>query len=144
MIKIGEKIKRLRLDSGLTQTELAKKAGLHRVGLAKIESGQRKRPDLLTRKKLAEALGVDVKLLLKDTMYPKKWNEEVEEKVKVLESILPWLKMVERHKESSWEDVVSAGRARSQIKMAILDLYNLQYFDEKSARRWQESLDIHA
>lgn len=142
MPKIGEKIKQLRLERGLTQMELAKKSGLHRVGLAKIETGQRKTPDLMTCRNLAQALGVDIAFLLEGQMNAKKWNEEVESRVKTLESLLPWLKSIERDQESTWEDVVNAGRARRQIEMAILDVYSLQYFDKESARRWQESLEV--
>jgi transcriptional regulator with XRE-family HTH domain len=61
---IRNKIKRLRKRHGWTQDELAKKAKLHRVSLAQIEIGRRKNPDLLTRKKLAKALGVDIRELL--------------------------------------------------------------------------------
>ncbi len=63
-LKIGMKIKRLRKKQGLTQEQLAKKAGLHLVTVGRIESGMRKNPDLLTRKKLAKALGVDITELL--------------------------------------------------------------------------------
>jgi transcriptional regulator with XRE-family HTH domain len=126
MAKTGEKIKQLRLERGFTQTELTKKSGLHRVSLAKIEAGQRKTPDLTTCRKLAKALRVDIAFLLEGKMDAKKWNEEVDAKVKILESLLPWLKSIERNRESTWEDVVNAGRARRQIEMAILDIYSLQ------------------
>ena len=58
------KIKRLREEKGLTQDQLAKKAGLHRVTVAQIEADMRKNPDLSTRKKLAKALGVPITELL--------------------------------------------------------------------------------
>jgi transcriptional regulator with XRE-family HTH domain len=144
MLTIGKTIKQLRLERGFTQAELAKKSRLHRVGLAKIESGQRKTPDLATCRKLAKALGVDITFLLEGKMEAKKWNKEVDEKVEILNSLLPWLKDVEGDKESTWEDKVNAGRARHQIEMAILDVYSLQYFDKESASRWQKSLEIQA
>ena len=64
MSKIGAKIKRLREGRGWTQGELAKKAGLHIVSIGQIEAGMRQNPALLTRKKLAKALGVDITELL--------------------------------------------------------------------------------
>lgn len=62
--RIGMRIKKLREQKGWTQDRLAKKAGLHRVGLAKIESGDRPNPGILTVKKLARALGVEIAELL--------------------------------------------------------------------------------
>ena len=56
-------VKRLRLDRGLTQETLAKKAGVHRVYIAQIE-GQTKVPSVATLEKLAKALGVKVGRLL--------------------------------------------------------------------------------
>lgn len=63
MASIAATIKRLRKRKGLTQAQLAKKAGLHRVGLGMIEVKMRT-PTLETRKKLAKALGVDIMELL--------------------------------------------------------------------------------
>jgi transcriptional regulator with XRE-family HTH domain len=150
VLKIGEKIKRLRLERGLTQAELAKKSGLHHIGLAKIEVGQRKTPNLVTCRKLAKALGVDITFLLEGKMEPKKWNKEVYAKVEILEPLLRWLKSIEKEAEKddaeefTWEDTVNAGRARHQIEMAILDIYSLAYFDKESARRCKESQETHA
>ena len=62
--RISMKIRRLREKKGLTQEQLAEKAGLHRVSIAMIESGMRKNPDLSTRKKLAKAFKVKITELL--------------------------------------------------------------------------------
>jgi len=48
----------------MTQEQLARKAGMHRVGLAKIESGERPNPGVLTVKKIAKALSVPITDLL--------------------------------------------------------------------------------
>jgi transcriptional regulator with XRE-family HTH domain len=61
--KLGMSIKRLRVERGLTQEVLAKKAGVHRVYIAQIE-GQTKVPSLATLEKLAKALRVKVGRLL--------------------------------------------------------------------------------
>jgi transcriptional regulator with XRE-family HTH domain len=63
-ISIAMKVQRLRTKHGWTQAQLAKKARVHRVTIGRIEAGMRKDPDLLTRKKLAKALGVPITELL--------------------------------------------------------------------------------
>jgi transcriptional regulator with XRE-family HTH domain len=57
-------IKRLRLERGLTQVELAKRAAVTQAYVAKIESGDRANPSLAILKHLAKALGVPVTALL--------------------------------------------------------------------------------
>jgi transcriptional regulator with XRE-family HTH domain len=56
-------IQRLRKKRGMTQAELATKAGVHRIYVAQIE-GQTKVPSIATLEKLAKALGVKVGRLL--------------------------------------------------------------------------------
>lgn len=62
-MKIGIKIRKLREGQGITQRQLAKKAGLSREGIAYIETNART-PTLLSRKKIAKALGVEIIALL--------------------------------------------------------------------------------
>jgi transcriptional regulator with XRE-family HTH domain len=57
-------IKRLRIERGLTQVELAKKARVTQTYVAKIEGGDRVNPSLPVLKRLATALGVSVAKLL--------------------------------------------------------------------------------
>ena len=54
---IGEKLKRLRLREGMTQAELARRAGLTRRTLSHIERNVTE-PHMSTRLMLSEALGV--------------------------------------------------------------------------------------
>ncbi len=54
---IGTRIREARQRRKLSQTELARRVGLHRVSLANIEGG-RKTPSLPTLFKLARALKV--------------------------------------------------------------------------------------
>lgn len=61
---ISSKVKQLRNKRGWTQEELAKKAGISRVSVARIEAGMRKNPDLSTRQKLAKAFKVSIMELL--------------------------------------------------------------------------------
>src|SRR6516164_9225280 len=54
----GELLRRARQAAGLTQEELAERAGLSRRGIADLESGARKTPRKDTVALLAAALGV--------------------------------------------------------------------------------------
>ena len=59
-----EKLWELRVNQGLTQRQLARKAGISNATLSKIEHGRSARPPTL--KKLADVLGVEpVDLLLR-------------------------------------------------------------------------------
>ena len=52
---IGSKIRKLRLEKGITQIELAKKAGISNTYLSDIEN-ERTNPSLKTLLKIAKAL----------------------------------------------------------------------------------------
>jgi transcriptional regulator with XRE-family HTH domain len=53
----ARRLRELRDAAGLTQAQLAEKAGLHRQGIAKLENGERE-PAWGTVRALARALGV--------------------------------------------------------------------------------------
>ena len=55
---IGSKIKELRLQKGMNQKDLAKKAGISNTYLSDIEH-QRTNPSIKTLSKIAEALEID-------------------------------------------------------------------------------------
>ena len=61
---IGTMLYALREKKGLTQVDLAHKAGITQPYLAQIESGERKNPSLVILQRLAKALGVPVAKLL--------------------------------------------------------------------------------
>ena len=61
MVKLT-RLKALRERQALTQEELARKAGINRVTLARIETGAEPYP--ATVRKLAEALGVEPAALM--------------------------------------------------------------------------------
>jgi len=63
--KIGEVIKKLRLESGISQDVLSKKADLSFHTISKIEAGATPNPTIDTVKKIAEALGVSLDVLTK-------------------------------------------------------------------------------
>jgi len=62
---IGENIKKMRANLGLTQDDLARKANIKYTTLTKIESGVVNKPSVQTMAKIAKALEVNVEDLLK-------------------------------------------------------------------------------
>lgn len=58
MDHVGELIRRYRGRSGMTQEELARKAGVAASTLIRIESGEAKRPRVGTLSRLSEVLGI--------------------------------------------------------------------------------------
>lgn len=54
---LGKRLKELRLEAGLTQAELAKRTGIHRPNIARVEAG-RHTPSLETLSRLTVAIGV--------------------------------------------------------------------------------------
>ncbi len=65
MQSIGRRIKELREASGITRTELGRRANVTRAYVSSIESGTRNNPSLDVLRRLAEALKTDVSELLK-------------------------------------------------------------------------------
>ncbi len=61
---IGERLKRLREIKGLSQNELAKRAGVHRPTISELEAGRQQDVTVETAKRLARALGVSLGLLV--------------------------------------------------------------------------------
>jgi len=62
--RLSAVIRKLREDRGLTQEQVAKKAGVSKNYITMLEAGARKNPSLPVLKKLAKALGVPVTELL--------------------------------------------------------------------------------
>ncbi len=61
---LGHRLKRLREARGLTQADLAKRAGLHRVYVTQLEIGVKTNPTLDTLQRLAKALRIPIPELL--------------------------------------------------------------------------------
>lgn len=55
--RLGARVRELRLQAGLTQAELARRTGIHRPNIARVEAG-RHTPSLETLARLAAAIGV--------------------------------------------------------------------------------------
>jgi transcriptional regulator with XRE-family HTH domain len=62
--RLGMTLKKLRMEAGLTQEELAKKGGVTYAYISMLESGAKTNPSLALLKKLAKALKVKVGELL--------------------------------------------------------------------------------
>ena len=60
--EFGINLKKIRLENGLTQEQLADKAGMHFTYIGQIERGIRN-PSLINLHKLAKALNIDSKKL---------------------------------------------------------------------------------
>jgi transcriptional regulator with XRE-family HTH domain len=54
------KLRTIRLNLGLTQVELAERAGVSLHTVKRLEGGHRKRPYPATRRRIAAALGVTI------------------------------------------------------------------------------------
>lgn len=65
MATIGENIKKLRTKQGISQDDLARKAGLKYSTLAKIEGDFVTKPGVQMIAKIAKVLGVSMEELLK-------------------------------------------------------------------------------
>lgn len=62
--KLGENVRRIREEKGMTQIELCRKLELDRAYMSNIENGK-KNPTLATIEKIAKALGVSLDELIK-------------------------------------------------------------------------------
>jgi len=62
-VHLGARLRRLRLAAGLTQAELARRTGIQRPNIARLESG-RHTPSLETLARLASAIGVPTSRVL--------------------------------------------------------------------------------
>lgn len=63
---IGEKIKKVRNDKGLTQEELAQKANISYITLVKIEQEKVENPTMKTLQKIAKALEISLDEIVKN------------------------------------------------------------------------------
>lgn len=67
--ELGKYVEIIRIDKGLSQRQLAEKAGISNTEVWRIESGKRKNPSPLVLKALAPQLGVSYEDLMKKAGY---------------------------------------------------------------------------
>lgn len=65
MVNIGRAIRRIRMSKGLTQTEVAERAGVDQAYITMLERGKRKNPTLIVLERIADALRVELRDLLR-------------------------------------------------------------------------------
>lgn len=63
--RLGARLRELRLEAGLTQAELARRTGIHRPNIARVEAG-RHTPSLETLARIATAIGVPTTRVLSE------------------------------------------------------------------------------
>jgi transcriptional regulator with XRE-family HTH domain len=86
-LTIGETVKRLRIERGISQSELARLAGVDGSYISQLESGKRKDIRVSMVNQLAEALGVDPSIFLTTTPRERSVEDlfrELEGKVKTM------------------------------------------------------------
>jgi transcriptional regulator with XRE-family HTH domain len=64
LVKFGEQVRQIRIAHGLTQEELAEKAGVHRTYIGMIERAE-KNVTLVNIEKIAKALNSTISELMK-------------------------------------------------------------------------------
>ena len=70
---IGQLLKQLRDDAGLSLYELERRSGVNRAKLQRLESGEIRQPTMATLSKLATALGVEP-----EDLYDAVWQDSSE------------------------------------------------------------------
>ena len=65
LMKLGQKIRDLRMEKNITQAELASKCGFEKGSMSRIESGQRNM-STMTLLRISEALDVHIKEFFED------------------------------------------------------------------------------
>lgn len=63
-MRLGENLKRIREDRGLSQDELAERCGISKSQISKLEVGRQKNPELETVVALSTALGISIEELV--------------------------------------------------------------------------------
>ena len=88
-MKIGEKIRKARKKTGLSQQDLSKQTGIHLTNLNRLEKGH-SLPSIEALKKLVDALGVPADYLLDesdDLLEMKITKKSLAAKIKLVDSL---------------------------------------------------------
>jgi transcriptional regulator with XRE-family HTH domain len=86
-LPVGENIKELRKDRGLSQGDLAKRVGMSQASLSEIESGRTKFPSSNNLLKIASVLGVDPNYFLGNAEKSSSANIEIDRLILSVESV---------------------------------------------------------
>lgn len=74
-MKLGTFIKQIRIEKGISQEEVAVKAGLARSYISKLEDNKHKNPSAMVLVKLSNGLGVSYESILEAAGYLESINE---------------------------------------------------------------------
>lgn len=87
-MEIGDRIREIRLEKGLTQKQVAEKAGMADSAIRKYESGKQ-HPKIETLQRISMALGVDLFALINNDIYNSTVKKEDlgEQKAKILHGV---------------------------------------------------------
>ncbi|MCY6958829.1 helix-turn-helix domain-containing protein [Clostridium brassicae] len=96
-MSIGENIKTVRKDQGLTQKELAQKANISRSYLADIENG-RYNPSIEVLQSIASSLGISAQKFFKDNLTENDNIDQLEDDLKLILSKIKKISKSDREK----------------------------------------------
>lgn len=135
-MNIGERIKKIRNEKGLSTYQLAEITGISQSSISKLENGRRK-TDSSTLEKLADALSVSVDRLTGDSVSSiiesqlEATDMSLEEVAKKANVPLPWLKTIDSFipgdmefmlydasdpgRELAWDDTIGAYKSYEWI-----------------------------
>ena len=77
--KLGARLRELRLAAGLTQAELARRTGIHRPNIARVEAG-RHTPSLETLARIANAIGVSTTHVLVSRSHERRYARQAHQR----------------------------------------------------------------
>jgi transcriptional regulator with XRE-family HTH domain len=83
MMTFGERLRRLRELAGLSQSELARRSGIHRPIITMLENGRRTGLTAESARRLARALNVTIDYLISDALFGDADSEEEESLARV-------------------------------------------------------------
>ena len=108
---IGDRIKTVRMEKGLSITQLAKKMGVAEGTIRQYETGRRN-PKPKTIEKFASALNVSVDYLCVDPDEYKKWLEEIEQKTLLSHEAIQFFKL---NHHFSLENIIKLGMLEEKL-----------------------------
>jgi transcriptional regulator with XRE-family HTH domain len=116
-VNVGERIRTARKDVGLSQEEVARRAGLSLKGMGEIERGDIEDPHISSLAKIARALGVPLEdLIMKEEEDP----------------LLVWARVASDEEYSRWIETASAH-----------DLHNVWVSLSRVARGMEEDDELY-
>lgn len=159
-MSIGENIKKIRKESGLTQAEFSKKIGISRTYLSDLENN-RKSPSVETLDKIAEKLDVSTDFLISGKIkieYFKKSLDEflVENRIAEKDDVFKlnldtFIKFLEEytyyfHTEAKTEDELKTAKRDDKILedvfIIIANVLLLKKIDKNNIKLYNDLLDI--